>query len=219
MIFSEKRCLGCQKPWHFFCHECNNNIKKYTPYCYVCKHESEDFYVHKTCEKHFPIKQVIVLTRYRQNSIKRLLKHAKYYGKYQVYSDIILKNKAFFDSYRLGEKSLLVPVPMHYLRKWKRWYNQSQKIAAQLSYILDIPVNNRLLYKKKYTKNQSHLSQRLRQKNLQDSFWVRKNSIPKNTTIYLIDDVISTGSTLLEITKLLQKQWFKDIRAIVLASD
>jgi len=63
-----------------------------------------------------------------------------------------------------------MPIPMHLLRKWKRGYNQSEKIAQLLSSILDIPVNNKTIYKKKYTKNQSHLSLSQRKNNLQSSF-------------------------------------------------
>lgn len=218
-LFFEKKCYGCQKSWHFFCPSCNEKLEIYKPYCYVCKSPSQDFFVHQSCKKYFPLDQVIVLTHYRQNEIKRFLRHGKYYGKYRIYDEIIRNNKDFFRKYVTENNALLLPVPMHFLRRWKRWYNQTEKIAHALSSVLDIPVYNKILYKKKYTKNQSHLSRSNRQINLSDSFWLRDSQLSKDITIYLVDDVVSTGSTLSEIAKALRKKWFEDIRAIVLASD
>ena len=218
-IFTNKKCYGCQQSWHFFCSCCNDKMEKYLPYCYVCKWTSPWFLVHEKCEKELPLKQVLVLTRYRHIWVKKLLRHGKYYWKYWVYTELILHNERFFKEYVKKENALLFPVPIHFLRGWKRGYNQSLKIAHILSSILDMAVNNKVIYKKKYTKNQSHLSRNLRQKNVTHSFWVRKNMLSKDITIYLVDDVISTGSTLAEITRILHKDGFSDIRAIVLASD
>jgi len=191
----------------------------YKPYCYVCKNESKDFVVHPHCKKQAYINQIIVLTRYRHPWIKKLLKHGKYYGKYRAYEDIIFSNKGFFQSYISKDNSILIPIPMHLFRRWKRWYNQANKIAQCLSTILDIPVDNKLIYKKKYTKNQSHLSSDKRRENLWNSFWVQKNKSSKDVTIYLVDDVVSTGATLLEVSLVLHKNGYKNIRAVVLASD
>ena len=218
-LFWEKKCYGCGQLWHFFCPNCSQNMYIYRPYCYVCKKPSDNFTTHEKCKLELGLKQIIVLTRYRQNGVKKVLRHAKYYWKYTAYEGVVLQHKTFFQEYVSFKNSVLMPIPMHLLRKWKRGYNQSEKIAQLLSSILDIPVNNKTIYKKKYTKNQSHLSLSQRKNNLQSSFWVRKNTINRNTTVYLIDDVISTGSTILEAAKELQKKWFQDVRAIVLASD
>lgn len=218
-LFIEKKCFWCQKSGHFFCPYCNENIELYSPYCYVCKKLSHDFFVHKECQAHFPIEQVIVLTRYRNLGIKKLLRHAKFYNKYTAYEDVIIQNRDFFHTYVKKENSILIPVPMHFLRKWKRWYNQSEKIAKILGKDLDIHVENNFIKRKKYTKQQSHLSQSQRVKNLSWVFTLANPSLDKNTVIYLIDDVISTGSTVLEIAILLHKNGYKHVRVICLASD
>jgi len=220
-FISHKQCFWCKNQEHFFCPKCSDVLEIYKPYCYVCKKLSEEFYTHEKCKKHFPLHQVVVLTRYRQKAIKRLLRHAKYYSKYPAYSDILTFQKDFFQEYVKQGGSVIVPVPMHFLRKWKRGYNHTEKISQILWDMLDIPVYNNILKKKRYSKQQSHLSLLDRQRNLKNSYMCTKkiSKIPKNSTIYLIDDIISTGSTLTEIVKTLQKEWFTDIRAIVLASD
>jgi predicted amidophosphoribosyltransferase len=88
-----------------------------------------------------------------------------------------------------------------------------------LSKICKIPVNNDFIVRSKYTKQQSHLSQSWRAKNLSWVFSLKSNTIDKNTTLYLVDDVISTGGTVLEITRLLHENWYKNVRVMCLASD
>ncbi len=218
-LFTEKKCFGCRQPGHFFCPKCNFDLELYKPYCYVCKKYSENFIVHKDCQSHFPLHQVIVLTRYRNTGIKKLLRHGKFYNKYKWYQDIIPTHKDFFDTFITQNNSLLVPVPMHFLRRWKRWYNQSEKIAQNLSKFCEIPVNNKFLKRIRSTKQQSHLTQSERIHNLDNAFKLWEQWIDKNTIIYLVDDVVSTGSTIWEIGRYLQKNWYKNIRAVVLASD
>lgn len=219
-LFIEKKCFWCQKSGHFFCEVCRKWIQIYKSYCYICKKPSENFSVHNSCNHYFSLSQIIVLTRYRHAWIKKLLRHAKFYNKHQAYTDAISPNTDFFKKYVDTENSIFIPVPMHFLRKWKRGYNQSEKIAGILSQILDTPVNTKFIKRIKNTKQQSHLSQSERAKNLSGVFSLKNTQfVDKNSTIYLIDDVISTGSTLSEIAKLLRKNGYKDVRAIVLASD
>jgi len=219
-LFTEKKCFSCYKLGRFFCLECNKTMVKYEPYCYICKWKSDNFYVHNDCQKHFPLKQVIVLTRYRNRGVQKLLKSAKYYNMYPAYRDIIYANIDFFKKYVHKQNALLIPVPMYFIRRWKRWYNQSEKIAQNLSEVCWIPVNNKFLMRSRHTKQQSHLSQNERAQNLSWVFKTQNEStVDKNSTIYLIDDVISTGSTVWEIALYLHKCGYKNIRAIVLASD
>jgi len=209
-LFIEKKCFGCEQPWHFFCPKCSGDIDTYKPYCYVCKKRSSNFFVHNECQKYLGLNQVIVLTRYRKAWVKKLLRHAKFYGKYLAYSDMIEYHRSFFETYIDTRGSLLVPVPMHFMRKWKRWYNQSEKIARGLSKVLNIPVENRCIKRIRYTSQQSHLWASERQNNLRWAFWLWGSSVRKNRTI---------GSTLWEIANFLKDNWYSDIRAIVLASD
>lgn len=218
-LFTVKKCFACNNAWHFFCLKCIENCTNYSPFCYVCRQNSDNFIVHEKCRKWFLLNQVIVLTEYRQTWIKKLLRHAKYYGKYQAYEDIIIPNVEFFKEHIDTNNSILVPVPMNILRRWKRWYNQSQIIADLISQKLDIPVNNKLVSRTKHTKQQSKLDKKERLSNLQWAFKLHTNKFSKNTTIYLVDDIVSSGATLHEIANLLQDNGYKDIKAIVLASN
>ena len=220
-LFENKHCYACGKPWHFFCWDCSAKLKTYEPYCYACKKKSDNFYIHSKCTSDIPyIKNIIVLTRYRNPTIKKLLKHAKYYKKKHMYHEIISHNKDFFHKYITADYSIFIPIPMHFLRKWRRWYNQSEIIAKELSLICSIPIKNTCLRKIKYTSQQSRLWVIQRQKNLFGAFSFNKNmSLDKNTHIYLVDDVISSASTLSECAKLLHQNGYENISAVCLASD
>lgn len=220
-LFTEKKCLACHTSGHFFCPQCNRDISLYEPYCYISKEFSKDFLVKKKYRQNFPLLQIIVLTRYKQKSIKKLLRHAKYYNKHRAYEDLIFQNRDFFDTYIWKRWALFIPVPMHFFRRWKRGYNHSEKIARYLSEICGVPFDIHSIKKSRYTKQQSKLSLGERQENLSWSYRVTKHisKIPKNTTLYLVDDIISTGSTLWELASLFRQAGFSDIRAVVLASD
>lgn len=217
-LFSKNLCFSCQKEGSFFCPQCAENIQVYYPYCYWCKKPSEDFITHNHCRQSFPLSQVVVLSHYHSPHIPKLLKHAKYYKKQNIYGDIIFAKKDFFTEY-IDSKSIFVPVPMHVLRKWKRGYNQSEIIAEKLSKICHISVNNSFIKRAKHTKQQSRLPQSKRLTNLEKAFKLCSTSLPKNTTIYLVDDIVSTWATLIEIAALLNKNWYNDVRAVCIASD
>lgn len=218
-LFQNNKCFWCQKSEHFFCRQCNDNLKLYKPYCYVCKKESSNFLVHKECQIRFPLEQVIVLTRYRNTGIKKLLRHAKYYGRYKAYKHIIYQNLDFFQEYIDPNNSIFIPVPMNFMRRWKRGYNQSCEIAQNLSQICWIPVENKFINRIKNNPQQSHLSRKDRATNLSGAFSLGSKLVDKSKTIYIVDDVISTGATVLEITKLLRENGYKKVRVIALASD
>lgn len=218
-IFSEKKCQSCLQPWHFFCPQCRESLFRYKPYCYVCKKASDNFMIHEKCKKELPLQQVIVMTRYKIPVIQKLLKHAKYYGKYQIYNDIIPNNIAQYINTSETLQMVLVPIPMHFFRRWKRWYNHTEKIANIISKITGLLISKRLVTKKNYTKHQSKLSRTLRINNVRWSYYVIQKCINKDQTIYLVDDVVSSGSTLREVALILQASWYIHIRAIVIASD
>jgi len=219
-LFSGAKCYICGQSGQYICPLCLPKIQIYDWFDYISKQSSKNFYIKQEHQKDFPLRQVIVLTHYHQKWVKTLLRHAKFYGKYQAYKDLIFPYEAFFRKHTQPHNSLLIPVPIHFLRRWKRWFNQSEKISLLLSEIIDIPIETKLLYRKKYTIHQSKLTKSQREIMLYSAFWVKNiNTIVKNTILYLVDDVVSSGSTLLECAKTLRHAWFTDIRAVVLASD
>ena len=91
---------------------------------------------------------------------------------------------------------VIIPVPLHKSRLQKRGYNQSTCFAEGLSEKMGIPVNDNNLIRIRATETQTHRSRFLRFENMQQVFTIVRPEELKNKHVLLVDDVITTGSTL-----------------------
>jgi len=123
--------------------------------------------------------------------------------------------------YSMAFESIIMPVPLHFLKKWKRWYNQCEVLCESIEKELKVPYCKNILYKKKHTRQQSKLSKEKRLHNLKNSFAIPKNKLDiiDKKQIILVDDVVSTWSTLNEISKLLKNAWAEKVVCICMASN
>jgi len=91
---------------------------------------------------------------------------------------------------------IIIPAPLHPKRKRQRGYNQSEIIASRLSHHLKIPVLKNILVKKVNTLPQSRLTREERLRNLIGVFCVNRPGLVSGRRILLVDDIMTTGSTL-----------------------
>lgn len=123
---------------------------------------------------------------------------------------------ALEDSARLD--AVLVPVPMHRSKKRERGFNQSEVLAAALARNKGLAVRSDLLQKKRDTPSQTTLEREARLENVADAFRLRPGSRLHTSEVILIDDVITTGSTLRECAAALGDLGPMEISACVVAS-
>ncbi len=90
----------------------------------------------------------------------------------------------------------IIPVPMHPKKQKKRGYNQSEIIAMGLSQSMNIPVDIKTLVKTTKTETQTKRSRFNRWENVKEVFELKEHDHLVNKHILLVDDVITTGSTL-----------------------
>lgn len=91
----------------------------------------------------------------------------------------------------------IVPVPLHPRKKKKRGYNQSEIIANGVSTIMGIPVRKDILFRDKFTDTQTKKSRFERFRNVENVFRIEPLNIEKGgLSVLLIDDVVTTGSTI-----------------------
>lgn len=96
-----------------------------------------------------------------------------------------------------ADVDLVVPVPLHWSRRWRRGYNQAAVIAREVARALDAPCSERLLRRRRRTRSQAHLPGReQRAANVAGAFALRQGRAPQARHILLIDDVFTTGATL-----------------------
>ena len=106
-----------------------------------------------------------------------------------------------------GENDLLIPVPLHKTKYRERGYNQSDFICEGVNEILKINYLKNLIKRTRHTLTQTKLNRRQRMENMKDAFELnnRVNINIEGRNIILIDDVITTGSTLNEVIKVVRE--------------
>ena len=112
---------------------------------------------------------------------------------------------------------LIVPVPLHYSRLLKRRYNQSALLAKELSKLTGVRVDYTSVVRHKKTKPQVEFSGRARVKNVHNAFSIKKIEKIKGQRVLLLDDVMTTGSTLKECAKVLLKAGAKSVDTLTVA--
>lgn len=93
---------------------------------------------------------------------------------------------------------LIVPVPMHWRKQKQRNYNQANLLARELAKLLDVPLATAVLLKVKDNPSQTKLAKEQRRANVSGVFKVVAAGTVYNRNILLVDDIITTGSTVIE---------------------
>jgi ComF family protein len=99
----------------------------------------------------------------------------------------------------------IIPVPLHKIKKRRRGYNQSLLIAEGVSSVIERPVFENVLHRKIHTTTQTRKERFDRWKNVEDIFYCSQPDKLKGKHILLIDDVVTTGSTLEAAGSVLQE--------------
>ena len=161
-----------------------------------------------------------LLVVFHFNDVVRSLIHAiKYHHmpKLAVAVGGIAISKA---AWTLEESALLVPVPLHTQRRRERGYNQSERIAMGIAAHNKLLVRSDLLQRVRYTHSQTRLNRKERQSNLAEAFALSPKAKLhiKGRDIILVDDVMTTGTTLNECAALLKGAGAATVSGIALAA-
>jgi ComF family protein len=118
---------------------------------------------------------------------------------------------------RLGDESFdyVVPVPLHWWRRWRRGFNQSEMIARCAAQELRLPCRSDVLRCIRRTGEQKRLSPTQRRENVRDAF--RAARLPAGSRVLLVDDVMTTGATAHEAARALRGAGANRIVVAILA--
>ena len=111
----------------------------------------------------------------------------------------------------------VVPVPLHWRRRWERGYNQSATVAREIATGLNVSYSPEVLRRIRYTPQQTQPSAAARRENVKGAFRAKSGASLAGVTVLLVDDVMTTGSTLAEAARTLRQAGAKRILAAVLA--
>lgn len=119
---------------------------------------------------------------------------------------------------QLGPIDLVIPVPLHKNKQKLRGYNQAELIAGYAARVLGVPMAANILIKSEETGSQSMLHRSERLHNLEDSFRVVNERTLQNKRILIVDDIVTTGSTINQCSKALKHAGALSVTAGVIAT-
>lgn len=221
------RCIKCGEVVYGgegLCAKCFNEINFITqPYCQKCGRPFENAPNGKQClcghclkKNKTPFRLTRSAVRYDGIS-KNLIIAFKFLDRTDNAKPLARwLNAAGKDIWQAGA-DVIVPVPLHYKRLLKRKYNQCGLLASELHKLNGLPVDYTALVKHKATRPQVEFSGKERIKNIKGVFSVKHPQKIKGKRVVLIDDVMTTGSTVKECALALKKAGAKSVDVLTVA--
>jgi ComF family protein len=173
------------------------SLKDTIPTCPRCGH----FYAANDCtnclEWDNSLRKVLGVVPY-EGVYRELIHNLKYSGRQELSKPLgYLLAETVKKSGLLGKVHLIIPVPLHPSRHKERGYNQSEWLAREAARVLHLPLDGQSMIREHFTKPQTGLGRQERLKNMEGAFRLRDNSKVLGRNILLVDDIMTTGSTLL----------------------
>ena len=205
------------------CQNCNNNLQyDEKVLCKECLHSilpADDFRLTSEYNKKFYQKGFVSgfyspFLFEKEGVLQNVLHNLKYRKRFQngIYLGEILG--ILLKKNRLDWKfDLIIPLPLHRLKTAERGYNQSYYISKGIKRVLRIPVKTKALKRIRYTETQTTMNRTERENNIADAFRIKNKSELTQKIILLVDDVITTGSTVNECSKALISSGAKKVYA------
>ena len=113
-----------------------------------------------------------------------------------------------------ADVDLVIPVPLHWTRRWRRGYNQAAVIGREVARMLGAPCAERMLRRCRRTRSQTRLSGADKAHNVAGAFSLGSKRLPAHH-ILLVDDVFTTGATLAACHAALRRGYGPQVRISV----
>ena len=204
-------CRRSIRAGEYLCDQCESKaVRIVAPFCQKCSEPFEgsiaDAFTCANCA-HRTIYFDAAVAAYRGRGIVRQIIHEFKYNR-QIHLRHLVSRwlHAAMDDERLRGRrfDVIVPVPLHPTRQRERGFNQASLLAELLSAQSSIPAKP-VLERTRYTTTQTALDRAERMENLHNAFRLRKNADVRGLRVLLIDDVLTTGSTLSECARVLKR--------------
>jgi competence protein ComFC len=208
--FFDRRCPGCVGPVprdREVCDACDAAVSRTgTVLCLAClRRDPATRDARGACSLHGSRRLALVGPSY-EPTLERIIHAFKYEGSRRLatwlaalYPDPPERDRSF------GREAVLVPVPLHPTRRAARSYDQAELLAEELSARWGIPVV-RALARVRDTPPQARLGPGRRHANVRGAFQGMRPLLVANRPVLLVDDVVTTGSTMMEAAEALEAQ-------------
>ncbi|MEK7148996.1 MAG: double zinc ribbon domain-containing protein [Patescibacteria group bacterium] len=200
-ILFPKTCASCGASDSFFCEPCERALHIFSPQCLICGSRNMDATVCLSCRRKTALSHFYAPFSYKDVGIRNAIHRLKYdrmkwYGPFL--GSFIATGLSLY-KVRVPKNTICIPIPLYSSRERKRGFNQSELIAESLCEHLGIPLEKNILFRIKETKSQVELNNHTeRAINMNGAFSIERPELISQKTIFLIDDVATSGATLNE---------------------
>jgi len=212
-LFYPPLCAICSEPIGssaYLCASCRRKAPRIQPpFCFTCSEPfsgdiTQVFSCANCAHRHLSFESAVAV--YRSRGVVRQILHEFKYG-HQIHLRHPVAewlNETLRDPRLEGHRfDLVVPVPLHPARKRERGFNQAELLAQSLSARAGLTMREPL-ERIRYTTTQTAFDRTERMENLRNAFRLRKKANVRGLRVLLIDDVLTTGSTLSECARVLK---------------
>ena len=198
-------CAGCGKPGFRFCPECWKQIELLDhSICPKCGAPSDSDRICNSCVKSQPPYEMLRSYALFQDPLRKAIHHLKYKQDLALAVTLAEPLMDWMYNQLKWQFDMILTVPLNQERLKTRGFNQSNLISFPISLALHVPFLPNSVRRFKNTLSQVGLSALQRKENVKDAF-IADESIVKGKTILLIDDVVTTGATIVSCSEALIK--------------
>lgn len=194
-------CSRCSLEGHAWCRPATERAP--WPRCFWCRASLHETATKPSCRRPLPL---ITIGPYAEPDLRGLIYQWKYGGMWQASRDW-----AGLIAEQIPEPAPLCPIPLHWQRSLARGYNQAEVLAKQIGQRINQPVIAGLV-RVRSTAPQARLDDSQRAKNVAGAFALGQKPLPER--LWLVDDVVTTGSTLREALRVLGRDRVIGILAV-----
>ena len=216
-------CSVAVGPGENLCAVCEEKTPRILPpFCAKCSQpfagEITGSFVCANCEDrvlHFDA----AVSAFRSRGVVRKVIHDFKYGRQLHLRHLVGRwlSAALTDARLAGQRfDLIVPVPLHPARQRERGFNQAELLALELRRECELPLG-KVLQRTRYTTTQTQFDRSERMENLRGAFRLRRGCNVQDFRMLLVDDVLTTGSTLSECAFVLKKAGALSVHAATAA--
>ncbi|MFQ5659604.1 MAG: ComF family protein [Gammaproteobacteria bacterium] len=191
------------------CTTCREDLPAITDACIRCGRPLQENGVCAACLRNPPLFDHAIMAYTYEYPLADLIKALKYRHTLLVARELGETLAECIHRSALPLPDSIVPVPLHQHRLFSRGFNQALEIARVLSKRLQIPVDYRLTGRARSTIPQFGLSPRARRRNVKDAFRLMRT--PGYRSVAIVDDIVTTGATVNELSALLKRAGVEEI--------
>lgn len=206
------------------CEACQKDLQLVTTACFQCGiplQQTQPEQLCGACLKKTPAYDQVISVYHYQQPLIWLIQQMKFHKKTRI-AHLLAQLMSRYIEQSIADELIsvpdaIIPVPLHHKRQHQRHFNQAEELSIVISKSLQKPIDMQYIERHLSSQQQSGLDAKQRKKNIKGIFKITNRKHNQYQHVAIIDDVMSTGSTVNEVAKVLKKSGIKKVDVWVLA--